>query len=620
MCAISGVFSPGQAAAHAPILEQVGQRMARRGPDGAGQKTWADCALNHQRLAIIDLNTGGQPLVAEDGRTAVVVNGEIYNFQVLRQRLEARGHRFLSYSDSEVVLHGYREYGTEIFAQLDGMFAIGLWDEERKHLILARDRFGKKPLYWLPQPGAVWFASSAAAFKALPGQSLSLKAGALAEFLSFRYVADDNCLYQEMRKVPAGCWQRFDSSLQPETRMYAAWHSGGEAADPPPASYQEAQEQIRHLIREAVRKRLVSDVPLGLLLSAGLDSSIAAYEMSQTGGPHRSFTLGFRGHSDERAAAAQTAAALGFEHHEQEIDLNVADQSLDLALAACDEPLADSSIVATRQVCAAARGHVTVAMCGDGGDEAFAGYNHLRSFHRALHAPQDALGNVRRHLMHAAAGLLPRAERRRIRDGLSAWKLARRHPDPWQLWQALRCVFTPAEASRLTGHDFHPLAPAVFTEAEAADFDYTHYLRGDLLVKMDRASMDVALEVRAPFLDDALVKFCRSLPLEWKISPDGRGKRILRDAYRDLLPAHLWSLPKQGFQMPVKHWLRQGALAAEVRQIHADATAPVWSHLDYQAARPELERFHQGAGNEQKIWSLVVLNKWLALDQARPAN
>ncbi len=612
MCAISGVFSPGQAEGHAQTLEKLGQCMARRGPDGAGQRAWADCALNHQRLAIIDLNTGGQPLVTADGRTAVVVNGEIYNFQSLRQRLEERGHRFLTHSDSEVVLHGYLEYGTDIFAQLDGMFAVGLWDDRRGHLILARDRFGKKPLYWLPQPDAIWFASSAAAFKALPGQPLSINAGALAEFLSFRYVADESCVYHEMHKVPAGCWQRFDGSLKPQTQMFAAWHSGDGKADAPPTDYVAAQEEIRHLIRSAVRKRLVSDVPLGLLLSAGLDSSIVAYEMSQAGGHHRSFTLGFRGHSDERRAAAQTAEALGFEHHEQEIDLSAADQSLDLALAGCDEPLADSSIVATHQVCAAARSHVTVAMCGDGGDEAFAGYNHLRTFHRALRSPQDAWGNLRRGLLQVAAGLLPREQRRRTRDSLSAWRLARQHPDPWQLWQALRCVFTPAESARLTGRDFHLPKPVAFTETEAADFDYTHYLRGDLLVKMDRASMDVALEVRAPFLDDALVRFCNSLPLEWKISADGRGKRILRDAYRDLLPAHLWSLPKQGFQMPVKHWLRQGALAGEVRQIHTETTAPVWAHLDYKAALPELERFYKGAGNEQKIWSLVVLNQWLA--------
>jgi len=610
MCAIAGVFSPGQAAAHAEALLCVGGQMTRRGPDGVGQHVWADCALNHQRLAIIDLSTGGQPMISADGQTGVVVNGEIYNFQALRHGLEERGHHFASSSDSEVVLHGYREYGTGIFAMLDGMFAIGLWDAQERRLILARDRFGKKPLLWHRQGDAVWFASSADAFRAVPGLSLNLAPSAIAEFLAFRYVTDENCIYRELNKVPAGHWMSFTPKEAPRAERFATWNALGEPAAAP-VNYEEAQEEIRRLIRAAVSKRLVSDVPLGLLLSAGIDSSIVAYEMSQTKGDLRSFTLGFRGLGDERAAAAQTASILGFEHHEQEIDLTAAPEFLAAAISTCDEPLADSSIVATHQVCAAARQHVTVALCGDGGDEAFGGYNHFRAFHQALRSPQDISGNVMRSLRHMAAGLLPRNARRRIRTELAPWQLARRHPDPWQLWLALRCVFNPQEAGRLAGCNFELSPPANFGEAEAAAFDYDHYLRGDLLVKMDRASMGVALEVRAPFLDDELVRFCSTLPLEWKISPDGNGKRILRDAYRTLLPAHLWSRPKQGFQMPVKHWLRQGALAAEVREISSNEKSLVWTYLDRHTALPELQHFSQGAGNEQKIWSFIVLNKWL---------
>ncbi|MBK8038269.1 MAG: asparagine synthase (glutamine-hydrolyzing) [Verrucomicrobiaceae bacterium] len=612
MCAISGVFSPGQARQMAEVLDRVGARMTRRGPDGCGQQVWDDCALNHQRLAIIDLNTGAQPMVSEDGRTAVVVNGEIYNFQALRRQLEARGHHFVSQSDSEVVLHGYREHGADIFKMLDGMFAIGIWDAARGRLLLARDRFGKKPLFWLRHGDAVWFASSVDAFKAIPGLSLSINSHAVAEYLAFRYVTDASCIYREAVKVPAGHAMRFDRDLQPETSAFAQWNDGiTEAGQAGKASYAEAQEEIRRLIRNAVQKRLMSDVPLGVLLSAGIDSSIVAYEMSRAGGANRSFTLGFRGLADERAAAAETAAVFGFDHHEEQMDLDVGSDFLGEAVRTCDEPLADSSIVATHQVCAAARRHVTVALCGDGGDEAFAGYNHYRTFHQALNTQVGGIAGIGNWLRHHAAGLLPRAARRRLRGSLAPWYLAREHADPWRLWLALRCVFNPEEVQRLVGGGLNLPSPSVFHQAEAAAYDYEHYLRSDLLVKMDRASMGVALEVRAPFLDDELVRFCATLPLEWKLSPDGRGKRILRDAYGPLLPMHLWERPKQGFQVPVRRWLREGALANSVRHLMNEPRAALWDVLDHDEGVLDLKRFVGGAGNEQKIWSFVVLDEWL---------
>jgi len=613
MCAISGVFSPGQARQMAEVLDRVGARMTRRGPDGYGQKVWEDCALNHQRLAIIDLNTGAQPMVSADGRTAVVVNGEIYNFQALRRQLEARGHHFVSQSDSEVVLHGYREHGEGIFKMLDGMFAIGIWDAEQGRLLLARDRFGKKPLFWLRHGDAVWFASSVDAFKAIPGLSLSINSHAVAEYLAFRYVTDVSCIYREAAKVPAGHVMRFDWDLQPHATVFARWNDGlnTDSGSVAGFSYEEAQEEIRRLVQNAVQKRLMSDVPLGVLLSAGIDSSIVAYEMSRMGGAHRSFTLGFRGLADERGAAAETAAVLGLDHHEQQMDLAVGSDFLREAVRTCDEPLADSSIVATHQVCAAARRHVTVALCGDGGDEAFAGYNHFRTFHKALNTNVGGLTDIRNWLRHYAAGLLPSGTRRQIRTDLAPWQLARKHPDPWNLWMALRCVFMPREAEKLTGVAFELPAPSRFDQTEATVYDYEHYLRGDLLVKMDRASMGVALEVRAPFLDDALVRFCSSLPLEWKLYPDGRGKCILRDAYASVLPQHLWERPKQGFQVPIRRWLRQGTLADSVRHLLNEPNAVLWDVLDYRDGVFELKRFLSGAGNEQKVWSLVVLDQWL---------
>lgn len=596
----------------AEALDRVGARMARRGPDGCGQQVWDDCALNHQRLAIIDLNTGAQPMVSADGRTAVVVNGEIYNFQTLRLQLEARGHHFVSQSDSEVVLHGYREHGEGIFKMLDGMFAIGIWDAEKGRLLLARDRFGKKPLFWLRHGDAVWFASSVDAFKAISGLSLSINSHAVAEYLAFRYVTDASCIYREAAKVPAGHVMRFDRDLQPQKSAFAQWNDGiAVTGNAEKASYAEAMEEIRRLIQKAVQKRLMSDVPLGVLLSAGIDSSIVAYEMSQAGGSHRSFTLGFRGLADERAAAAETAAVFGFEHYEEELDLEAGSDFLGQAVRTCDEPLADSSIVATHQVCAAARRHVTVALCGDGGDEAFAGYNHFRLFCRALNARRGASDDLMNWLRHVGAGLLPRASRRRIREALVPWRLSSQFSDPWQLWLSLRCVFDAGEAAKLAGGGFELPASGEFCETGAMVFDYEHYLRGDLLVKMDRASMGEALEVRAPFLDDDLSRFCSKIPLSWKTSPQGLGKRILREAYRDVLPAHLWTRPKQGFQMPVRRWLREGALLPEMRRVAEERNLRLWDVIDRTVAQKELNRLLDGAGNEQRAWSILVLHRWL---------
>jgi asparagine synthase (glutamine-hydrolysing) len=252
-----------------------------------------------------------------------------------------------------------------------------------------------------------------------------------------------------------------------------------------------------------------------------------------------------------------------------------------------------------------------VALCGDGGDEAFAGYNHFRVFHQALHARTGALGSTKNWLCHAGAGLLPRRMRRQVREKLAPWRLAISFPDPWQLWLALRCVFDPNEASLLAGTRLDLPSGGDFREAEASFYDYEHYLRGDLLVKMDRASMGVALEVRAPFLDDDLVRYCSLLPLEWRISSDGLGKRILRDAYRQLLPPHLWERPKQGFQIPVRRWLREGAMAGSVKRLLDEPLSPLWDVLEKSAALPELRLFLRGAGNEQKVWSLIALEYWL---------
>jgi len=610
MCAISGVFAVGRAVSHDSTLRKMSASMRGRGPDGSGLKAWPDCLLAHERLAIIDLTTGQQPITNEDGRYGVVVNGEIYNFKELRGDLQSKGHLFKTQSDSEVVLHGYEEYGSAIFERLDGMFAVALWDGVKHELILARDRLGKKPLAYYTDSEGFWFASEVRAFKILPHFNSSLSSAAISDFLSFRYITGTHSIYQGVAKVPPGHWMRINRDQEACLNSYATLPSAVATT----MDYTGAQEELRRLMRDAVQKRMVSDVPLGLLLSAGLDSTIVAYEMAQLGGNLKTFTLGFRGIDDERQAAAETARTLHSNHYAEEVDLTE-ESCFSTAISAYDEPLADSSTVATYTVCRAARRHVTVALCGDGGDEAFAGYNHLKLFNQSLTASMGWTGSICHLFSWHLAGLGSSPWKKNRRSNLEAWRLTKNYPDPWQRWLALRGVFNAQEVNELIGHktNLNHTTNLPFGIQEAQAYDYESYLSNNLLVKMDRASMSVALEVRAPFLDDQIVRFGRSLPINWKINSNGEGKRILRDAYREDLPPHVWTQPKRGFQMPVKHWLRHGFLRTTVDNLINDRSQPLWAVLDYKVTEIFLQRFMRGSGNEQQVWSLLVLNRWLSL-------
>lgn len=605
MCAISGIYS-FQDTVDLGLLRRISARQKRRGPDGGSLKSWGSCALAHERLSIIDLQTGTQPLLSEDGRSGVVVNGEIYNHKQLRFDLERKGHRFSSRSDSEVVLHGYEEEGTSFFRKLDGMFAFALWDGHRQQLVLGRDLFGKKPLVYASKPEGLAFASTIQALKEWGSTSPLLSQEALSDYLRFRYVTDEHSIYQGFVKVPAGHAVVVDANNKITTMRFTSFPEPGRFE----GSYQDAQDLLRQLLRSGVQKRLESDVPLGLLLSAGIDSSLIASEVAALGGKLKTFTLGFKGLEDERATARSTAEHFGLEHQEEEMDLDM-EAGFREAVQCYDEPFADSSAIATFSICRFAKQHVTVALCGDGGDEGFAGYSHFRLWAASQSSPSGLWQHFQNQMRWQSSRLMPSTTKRAWREPLQAWRLRSLEPDPWLRWLKLREVFSQRQASELTGFSTRLSEYRDgFSLRDAEEYDWQHYLRSDLLVKVDRASMYHGMELRSPFLDDDLARFARQLPLEWKISGDGRGKKIVRETFHQQLPEALWQRPKSGFQVPVKKWLKNPAMQKRVHDLH-DLNNPLWKHLDFQVARNFLDRYKKGSGNEQQIWSILVLSEWM---------
>jgi len=616
MCAISGILSLDGHEPNRQWLDQMSYRLKHRGPDGRGSHYWPHCGLSHERLSIIDVAGGRQPLLNEKGDCGAVVNGEIYNYRTLRTELQGKGHVFATQSDSEVILHGYEEEGSGFFKKLDGMFSFAIWDNRAGKLILARDGLGKKPLAYTRIGNILAFASEVSGFREIPGFDTTLSKTALQHYLRFRCVGQPLSIYEKVRKVTPGCWIEIDA-------RDGACRAESFREIPQPRkiniSFDEAKEEVRRLIRRAVEKRLMSEVPLGVMLSGGIDSSVIAYETAALNPRIEAFTIGFDTSNDETAVATRTAKLLKLTHTVSRVSMGHAftrDSKPEAILALVnmiakfyDEPFADSSAGPTILVSSTARRCVTVALNGDGGDEAMAGYGHYRHFLQSLREEKNPFRKFSPLILRSAK-LLPRKLRTALREEWSPSLLAQQFPDRFERWLSLHEVFPGPEAAMLSGgNETKEPTRHSFTAEDAALHDYEHYLSNQLLVKMDRATMACQIEARSPFLDDDLIRFTQNLPLEWKVTPPGLGKRLLRETYRDLLPQHIWEQPKRGFQAPIKNWLR-GPLLEQV-QLLAESNAPLWSHLDRALGEKEISRFFRGAGNEQRIWSLLMFNEWL---------
>jgi asparagine synthase (glutamine-hydrolysing) len=645
MCGICGIVSRGSPP-DPEVVRAMVARLRHRGPDGEGvydssgfrvqgyglgttrdaepgtrnPEPGVHAVLGHARLSIIDLPGGKQPMGNEDGSVQVVFNGEIYNFRELRHGLEARGHRFATRSDTEVLVHLYEEKGEELVHDLHGMFAFAIWDARRGRLVAARDRLGKKPLYYLEGGLQLAFASELKALAAIPGFDRAVDPEAIHLYLTYQYVPPPRTIFRAARKLPpAGLLTWEAERLQ--TRTY--WRvPEDEAPDRPEGEW---IERVRAALETAVRRRLVSDVPLGAFLSGGVDSSAVVAMMSRlSGAPVKTFSIGFRESAyDERPFAREVAARYGTDHEEMVVEPKALEILPRLAWH-YDEPFADASMVPTWYVSEVARRRVTVALSGDGGDECFGGYDRYVAVASA--ARLDAtLGPARRAAAQALQCVLPAVGRERglLRRGRRFLQgLAEDAETRYLRWVG---IFHPGMHAELYGADFARSVagtPAAGLLADAfARFrgrdvtgatmlvDLETYLPHDLLVKVDIASMAHGLEVRCPFLDHELVELAARMPTRWKVRGT-QGKWLLKRALADLLPASVAHRPKMGFAVPLPRWFRR-----ELRPLLHDVVLGERARTRgyfHGAAVERLVREHEAgrADHAHRLWALLMLELW----------
>ena len=568
MCGITGFCGAGTDV----DLRRMTEAIAHRGPDGSGfyESAQEGVWLGHRRLAIIDLAGGAQPMWNEDGMVGVIFNGEIYNHRELRSELQKQGHRFASdHSDTEVLVHGYEEWGDGLPLRLNGMFAFCIYDRRERRLFLARDRFGEKPLYYTQQAGTFAFGSEVGALRRHSGLRFNLSAVAVQKFMACGFLPAPWTIYRDVQKLPAGGMLMLSLAAQvPIVRRY--WEFRIE----PDLSFTgrseaEVTEAFSGLLDQAVRRRLISDVPLGVFLSGGLDSSAitAAAAGALPPGQLETFTVGFNEPSyDEREHAAVVAARCATQHHVQVLSMADALGLVDSVLGRMDEPIADPSILPTYLLSRFTRERVTAALSGDGGDELLAGYDTFRALGMAQTCVRYLPRGMVRLLRHAA-DFLPRSSRnmsfdfkvRRALGGLI-------HPPA--MWNP--AWIGPVAPEIITRLFEHPLAaeelyaepvalwnrrPDLSVEDRTLEFYTRFYLTENILFKVDRAAMLNSLESRAVFLDNDLVDFCRRLPFACKYRR-GETKVIMRRALSNRLPSQITRRPKKGFGIPVAAWLR----------------------------------------------------------------
>ena len=570
MCGINGVFWYRGGAADAALVKAQARVQRHRGPDDAD--VWAEgpVALGHRRLSVVDLSAGGhQPMANEDGTVHVVQNGELYNWPELMPQLAARGHKFHGHSDTEMLLHLWEEKREGLLADLRGMFSFGLFDSRQQVLLLARDRAGKKPLYWHDDGRRIVFASELKALLADPSVPRAPDPAAIADYLTFQYVPAPGSILAGVRKLPAAHYLLCDAN-GPRVARY--WELPFETDHSISAA--EAVRGVRERLQEAVRVRLMSDVPLGAFLSGGIDSSAVVALMTQVSSARvKTYSIGFEDADvSELAHARAVAEHLGTEHHE----LVVRPRALELLprlVWGLDEPFADASMVPTFHVAEMARAHVTVALSGDGGDEAFAGYSTYawaRSYARV-----DALPSGLRRLAALPAAWLPADHllgRRLRRIGMSPLE---RHLEVMSHFppRELSAMLAPSLAGAVRGHDpwaalraLHARAARGLGELAALPaIDAQSYMTDDVLVKVDRTSMLNSLETRAPLLDHHVLEYVARLPFAYKLR-GGVSKWVLRECVRPLLPPAILARGKQGFGVPLERWFAGdfGRLAREV--------------------------------------------------------
>jgi asparagine synthase (glutamine-hydrolysing) len=613
MCGIAGFYLRNGKAELSDVRAMC-DRIRHRGPDDEGYHVEGNCAIGMRRLSIIDLSTGRQPMANEDESVWVVFNGEIYNYQELRQDLLARGHRFVTNSDTETLIHLYEQEGVDGLHRLRGMFAYAIWDARRRRVFLARDRFGKKPLYYAVLPQGLYFGSELKCLR-VAGVPTEIDSEALRLFFQFTYIPEPLTCFQAVKKLPPGSWLTYDADGTVRQGRY--WQFPAPVAETP-ANFSEAEvcARLRDKFDESVRIRMIADVPLGAFLSGGIDSSSVVASMALASPePVQTFSIGFEESAfNELEYAAMVARQYSTDHHE----IVVRPDAVDLVsrlVRHFDEPFGDSSAIPTFIVSEFAVRHVKVALSGDGGDELFAGYDRFQALDRlrkldrvpqafrsfvswaADRLPYSAYGKNYLHMLSR-----PTALERYFESNFAPWLLRNELLQPEWMLPADGAYLSRALAGFLLPGDADLLSQALF-------FETTQNLPGDMLVKVDRMSMANSLEVRCPVLDHELAELAASIPHGWKIQR-GKGKYILLRALGDRLPPALLNRPKMGFGVPLSLWFR-GALRTFL-----------WDHLNNSrieelgVVSPTFVRrmlAEHDAGrrdNSHWLWSLLMLELW----------
>ncbi len=626
MCGIAGALLFRQQLGESVWMERLGrmvQTLHHRGPDDHGCWSNGGIGLAHARLSVIDLSSAGhQPMATPDGSLVVVFNGEIYNFRELREALEGLGYRFRSHTDTEVLLHGYHAWGGHgLLQRLEGMFAFAMWDERRKELFLARDRFGKKPLYYYHDGEKLVFGSEIKALLPFPGVPREPDYEAIHHYLTYQYVPAPWTAFRGIRKLSPGHFLRHRAAPgQPAVERY--WRLQlPQLQNPAAGDENQLAEEFRLRFLEAVHKRMVADVPLGAFLSGGVDSSAVVAAMARLGGgPVKTFSIGFENREyDETRYARLVAEQYGTEHHEEVVHPNAV-SILPKLVWHYGEPFADPSAIPTFYVSELTRRHVTVALSGDGGDELFLGYSRYQSLFQAERDPA-VLRTIAR-VLQPLVTALPR----RVR-AMRSWALLERYLDGYARDRARRYApylvyYSDEDKEQGYGEALAPwrddsslalLRP--FLEAvrdpvlAAAWADIHTYLPDDILVKVDVASMAYSLETRAPFLDHRFAEWAMGLPLAARFRP-GESKRIMKKALEPWLPKEILYRRKMGFGVPIERWLC-GPLAEMAQDLLLGSRFEQRGIVHRGHVQAMLEEHCQGLRlHHTRLWALLILELW----------
>lgn len=620
MCGIAGYFALDRRADTASVRAMCDQ-IRHRGPDDDGYHVDGGCAIGMRRLSIIDLSTGHQPISNEDGSVWVVFNGEIYDYQELRADLLARGHRFKTHSDTETLVHLYEEYGVEGIAQLRGMFAYAIWNARKRELLLVRDRFGKKPLYYAVLPNGIWFGSELKCLRPA-GIPLDVDAEALRQYFRFSYIPDPLTPFEQVKKLEPGSWLTY--SHTGEVRRGRYWRMPAPTENETLSDPSQLYQNLRQVFDDSVRMRMIADVPLGAFLSGGIDSSSVVASMAlQSPEPIKTFSIGFEEDSyNELQYAAVVAERYKTEHH----TLTVRPDSAELVPRLVwhfDEPFADSSAIPTFLVSQFAAQHVKVVLTGDGGDELFAGYPNFQALEG--HRKFDSIPQPLRRAIGALSGWLPY----QAYGKNYLWMISR--PTALERYFEFGHTQHYLSSNLLNGGWMMPLEEDTLRRAfpdcllpngadivsQALYFEATAKLTGDMLVKVDRMSMANSLEVRCPLLDHKLAELAAGIPRSWKMR-GGVGKFCFIEAMKERLPDVVWNRPKRGFSVPIREWLR-GPLR---EMLYDHLTGPRFLERGFVSPRflntLIQEHIDWRRDNRQPLWALLMLELWFRQWQDAP--